>query len=191
LLAKRADISFEHYMSIIEILGSIDTEASQKLLISFFYKGNKMIAQEVLRELRNFSQPDIDFLFMALEYDDYFIRKEAIGVLTALGRREVNERILKILFVPNDIFGTKDQALMRSIELVDELRMSEAALNLISILTQRRFMFGKRLDALRLRAALALVNIGTPEVIKAVADFSSDRFKALREYAQMIKRTNF
>ncbi|MBM3249941.1 MAG: hypothetical protein FJZ09_03735 [Candidatus Omnitrophica bacterium] len=122
LKSKRSDTDLQE--KVIRSLGRIGSPEALRMLEGMFYLSMPMVKLEILRSMRNSGEPDKEFLFSVLENETFFLKKEALLVLSddEYCRRQAME---KLLMLPNP-FGKKNKLLLENIKVIEDASFRDA-----------------------------------------------------------------
>jgi len=126
--------------NLIKSLKELEPAQSLEILKFIFPLANDFIKLEILKNMRDLSLCDEEFLFPILKKRDFAQRKCALAILEKNSRaRKKAARLL--LAIPNPL-GLKNRVIEENLRLINEVPFSEAK-EYLSALTQYKYFWNK------------------------------------------------
>lgn len=138
LIQKKSEIEFLGNM--IGALKMVNLPVCLEVLKYIFSIADEFIKVEVLKAMQELTQIDKEFLFSILKTKDIFLKKEAIAVLIKKEQTK-DEAIKELISIPSPL-GIRNKIILQNLEIIEELRLSEAFDYIVS-LSKRRFFWNR------------------------------------------------
>ena len=132
----------EFIASLVNALGQIDTPVTLSALEYIYSGGNNLVKTESLKAMRKLKKMDTAFLMRQLNTDSYPLKRELISIL--MFDAQAKNTILELLFKSSGFLGSKNEFLIRNMQIVSDLQIKEASV-FIKGFSRKRFFWNRQL----------------------------------------------
>jgi hypothetical protein len=143
---KNQDMGF--LIRIIESLSSVSDPRALDVLKHIYSFSNNFIKIEVLQAMQKLPQYDSGFLLSILRNADFSFKKEALLILRK--EQESRKRALETLFSIKSPWGTKNDIILQSILVVEQIELKEAR-DYLTAISKKHFFWNRNIKKEALR----------------------------------------
>lgn len=148
---KRVSLDIEFINSMVASLKAINSRLSLEMLKYIYSFPGSLVKIEVLKAMREMGKRDEEFLLSLLKGIEIALKKEALAAL--LVDPKARKGALEALLCSPSLFGIGNKILEENIEIINEANALFYAREYLTVLSQRRFFWNRRL---RKKAQVAL-----------------------------------